>query len=83
MKATRYGDPLGNDELDMGPVINKTQVGKMKALVDSALAAGAEAVILGCTEIALLVGDARAAVPLYDTTAIHAEAAVRWIMGEG
>jgi len=36
----------------------------------------AEAVILGCTEIALLVGDARAAVPLYDTTAIHAEAAV-------
>jgi aspartate racemase len=33
-------------------------------------------VILGCTEIALLVGDARATVPLYDTTAIHAEAAV-------
>ncbi|SNR69940.1 aldehyde dehydrogenase [Paracoccus sediminis] len=47
MKATRYGDPLGNDELDMGPVINKTQVGKMAALVDSALAAGAEAITGG------------------------------------
>ena len=32
--------------------------------------------ILGCTEIALLVGACQAAVPLYDTTAIHAEAAV-------
>ena len=38
--------------------------------------AGAQAVILGCTEIALLVGACQAAVPLYDTTAIHAEAAV-------
>jgi lactaldehyde dehydrogenase/glycolaldehyde dehydrogenase len=47
MKATRYGDPLGNDELDMGPVINKAQVGKMKALVDSAVAAGAEALTGG------------------------------------
>jgi hypothetical protein len=47
MRATRYGDPLGKDELDMGPVINKTQVSKMKALVDSALAAGAEAVTGG------------------------------------
>lgn len=47
MKSTRYGDPLGNDELDMGPVINKTQVGKMKALVDSAVAAGARAVTGG------------------------------------
>ncbi|MNH28440.1 putative racemase [compost metagenome] len=43
--------------------------------------AGAQAVILGCTEIALLVGDAKAAVPLYDTTAIHAEAAVEWALG--
>ena len=38
---------------------------------------GAEAVILGCTEIALLVGQEHTPVPLYDTTAIHAAAAVR------
>ncbi len=37
---------------------------------------GAEAIILGCTEIMLLVGPQDSSVPLYDTTAIHAEAAV-------
>lgn len=37
---------------------------------------GAQAVILGCTEIMLLVRPEDSAVPLYDTTAIHAEAAV-------
>ncbi|GGD00348.1 aspartate/glutamate racemase family protein [Aquisalinus flavus] len=37
---------------------------------------GAEAIILGCTEIMLLVGPEDSAVPLYDTTAIHAQAAV-------
>jgi aspartate racemase len=38
---------------------------------------GAEAVILGCTEIALLIQQQHTDVPLLDTTAIHAEAAVR------
>lgn len=47
MKATRYGDPLGNDDLDMGPVINRTQVEKIRALVDGALAAGAQALTGG------------------------------------
>lgn len=37
---------------------------------------GAEAVILGCTEIMLLVRTEDSAVPLFDTTALHAEAAV-------
>ncbi len=37
---------------------------------------GAEAVILGCTEIMLLVTPADSAVPIFDTTALHAEAAV-------
>ncbi len=37
---------------------------------------GAAAVILGCTEIALLVQQDHTSVPLYDTTAIHAEQAV-------
>ncbi|MDR5867517.1 aspartate/glutamate racemase family protein [Halomonas koreensis] len=39
-------------------------------------ARGAEAVILGCTEIALLVGQADTPVPLYDTTSLHAAEAV-------
>ena len=37
---------------------------------------GAEAIVLGCTEIGLLVGEGDAAVPLFDTTTIHAEKAV-------
>jgi aspartate racemase len=40
------------------------------------VARGAEANILGCTEIGLLVGDSDASVPLFDTTRIHAEKAV-------
>ena len=38
---------------------------------------GAKAIILGCTEIALLVQQEHTAVPLYDTTEIHAAQAVR------
>ncbi|KNY19451.1 aspartate/glutamate racemase family protein [Methylobacterium sp. ARG-1] len=37
---------------------------------------GAEAIILGCTEIMLLVQAADSPVPLFDTTALHAEAAI-------
>ncbi|WP_312053925.1 aspartate/glutamate racemase family protein [Pantoea brenneri] len=44
----------------------------MQQLVDQ----GAEAIILGCTEITLLVDHSDASVPLFDTTLIHAEEAV-------
>jgi len=47
-----------------------------RAVMARLVAAGAEAIILGCTEIMLLVGEGDASVPLFDTTAIHAEAAV-------
>jgi aspartate racemase len=41
---------------------------------------GAEAIILGCTEITLLVDEHDSPVPLYDTTTIHAQAAVTWML---
>ncbi len=41
---------------------------------------GAEGIILGCTEITLLVDAGDSPVPLYDTTAIHAQAAVDWML---
>jgi aspartate racemase len=41
---------------------------------------GAEGIILGCTEIGLLVQQADRAVPLFDTTAIHAKAAVKYAL---
>ncbi|MDE1893945.1 MAG: aspartate/glutamate racemase family protein [Pseudomonadota bacterium] len=48
----------------------------MAALV----AQGAEGIILGCTELALLVDAGDAAVPLFDTTELHAQAAVDWAL---
>ncbi|TDF39743.1 aspartate/glutamate racemase family protein [Alteromonadaceae bacterium M269] len=45
-------------------------------IINSLSEQGAQAVILGCTEISLLVKPENTALPLYDTTAIHAEAAV-------
>jgi aspartate racemase len=44
---------------------------------------GAQAVILGCTEIMLLVSDADSAVPLFDTTRLHALAAVERALAVG
>lgn len=42
---------------------------------------GAEAVILGCTEISLLLGPGDTALPLFDTTALHARAAALHSLG--
>jgi aspartate racemase len=41
---------------------------------------GAEGIILGCTEIGLLVQDRDCRIPLFDTTQIHAEAAVEYAL---
>jgi aspartate racemase len=43
---------------------------------------GAEGVILGCTEIGLLVAQSDIAVPLFDTTQLHTEAAVCWALSD-
>jgi aspartate racemase len=48
----------------------------IKRLVDR----GAEAIILGCTEIMLLVRDEDSTVPLFDTTTLHAEAALAFAL---
>jgi aspartate racemase len=45
------------------------------------VARGAQAIILGCTEIMLLVSEADSVVPLFDTTTLHALAAVDRAMG--
>lgn len=52
------------------------------AVVNSLAEKGAQAVILGCTEIGLLIGQADTTVPLYDTTAIHATQAVEQALGD-
>jgi lactaldehyde dehydrogenase/glycolaldehyde dehydrogenase len=42
MKATTYGDPLGNTAVDMGPLINKEAVTRIGGMVERAVAGGAE-----------------------------------------
>ena len=53
-----------------------------RAVIARLVARGAEAVILGCTEIMLLVRPEDSAVPLFDTTALHAEAAIATALGD-
>ncbi|WP_332119475.1 aspartate/glutamate racemase family protein [Azorhizobium caulinodans] len=52
-----------------------------RTVIARLVARGAEAVILGCTEIMLLVKPEDSTVPLFDTTALHAQAAVAFALG--
>lgn len=54
----------------------------LSAVIDKLVANGAQAIILGCTEISLLIGPNDALVPLFDTTAIHARAAAETALDE-
>jgi len=51
-----------------------------REIIQRLLSLGAEGIILGCTEIPLLVKPEDAAVPLFDTTALHARMAVEWAL---
>ena len=63
-------------ELCLGKISDHSRQ-KYLAIIESLRDKGAEAVILGCTEISLLVQQKHTAVPLYDTTEIHAAYAVK------
>lgn len=63
------------DELCHGH-INPTSRQEFHQIVSDLEAQGAQAIILGCTEISLLLKPEDASVPLFDTTLIHAQAAV-------
>ena len=62
------------EELCLGHVEPASRA-EFRRIMAELAAQGAEALILGCTEISLLVGPEDAALPLFDTTAIHARAA--------
>ncbi|MGC9358549.1 MAG: aspartate/glutamate racemase family protein [Anaerolineae bacterium] len=53
---------------------------RFAAIIRQLSSRGAEGVILGCTEIPLLVREADVEVPLFDTTALHAEAALAYAL---
>jgi len=62
-------------ELVAGKVLPKSR-NLYREIITRLIGEGAQAIILGCTEIMLLVSDEDSAVPLFDTTVIHAIAAV-------
>ena len=67
------------DELVQGRVEPQSREA-YRGVIARLVARGAEAVILGCTEIMLLVGPTDSAVPLFDTTTLHAEAAAMFAL---
>jgi len=63
------------DELCQG-VVRDTSRKEYLRVVDALIAQGVQGIILGCTEIGMLIGEKDTDVPLFDTTYLHAEAAV-------
>ena len=63
------------EELVAGEIVPASR-DAYRAIIGRMAEAGAEAVILGCTEIMLLVRPEDSPIPIFDTTAIHAMAAV-------
>ncbi|QLC23612.1 amino acid racemase [Parasphingopyxis algicola] len=68
------------DELVMGEARVESKR-TMKTFITNLEKAGNEAVILGCTELVMVVNTSSAVLPIFDTTSLHADAALEWILG--
>lgn len=69
------------DELVRGE-IKAASRRQYQAVIEDLRAGGAQAVILGCTEIGLLIEPQHSPIPSFDTTRLHACAAVEWALSE-
>ena len=77
----REVDRIIFEELAAGRVVRDSQR-KLKTLITELAKQKVQAIVLGCTELVLAV-DVRANVlPVYDSTAIHARAAVEWMLAD-
>ena len=65
------------EELGRGIIREETK-SRYLAIIDELIKEGAEGIILGCTEIPLLLSQQDVSVPVFDTTRIHSEAAIRF-----
>ncbi|MBW2562265.1 MAG: aspartate/glutamate racemase family protein [Deltaproteobacteria bacterium] len=70
------------DELCRG-IIDDVSRDRYREIIGRLAERGAQGIILGCTEISLLVSQADSPVPLFDTTSIHARGAVDFALREG
>jgi aspartate racemase len=69
------------DELVMGKIEPKSKAQYIQ-IIEELVFEGAQGIILGCTEIGLLIGEKDVTVPVFDTTLIHATAAVEYALAE-
>lgn len=69
------------EELCVG-VVRDASRQTYRAAIERLALRGAQAVILGCTEISMLVGPADSSLPLFDTTTIHAHSIVQAALGD-
>jgi aspartate racemase len=67
------------EELGIGFINPKTKT-KYISIVNELVELGAECIILGCTEIPMLISQADFTIPVFDTTKIHSEAIVAYII---
>jgi aspartate racemase len=74
-------DRIIYDELLLGKASRQAER-ELKTIITNLEQDGAEAVVLGCTELEMIVDVDANVLPIYDCTRIHAEVAVDWIMGE-
>ena len=68
-------------ELCVGKIQENSKL-EYKRIVNDLIKNGAEAIVLGCTEIMLLIGDEHFSVPIYDSTSIHIESAVEFALSD-
>lgn len=68
------------DELVHGVVAPKSKE-NLRKVIERLAAKGAEAIILGCTELMMIIEPSDSAVPLFDTTTLHCEAALDFAIG--
>ena len=73
-------DRIIYDELLLGKASRQAER-ELKTIMTNLEQDGAEAVVLGCTELEMIVYVDANVLPIYDCTRIHAEAAVDWILG--
>lgn len=69
------------EELSVGRVVRDSQR-KLKTLITDLAKQRVQAIVLACTELVLAVDVRANVIPVYDTTAIHARAAVDWMLAE-
>jgi aspartate racemase len=73
-------DRIIYNELILGKASRQAER-ELKTIITNLEQAGADAIVLGCTELEMVVDVDANVLPIYDCTRIHAEAAVDWIMG--